>query len=140
MSFSCHRLILTHLGCARSITGIKQFSQKVLQGLLFAGGLYLCGVSLAGCTQQGRYMETHEISNLKVIFLDDQSIQDMWKSKTGQPGTQFQPWLRGNLASVKTVRGFYDFSTETLYCPKWNYEVCGHELHHAALGRFHPKK
>ena len=137
MSFSCHRLILTHLGCARSITGIKQFSQKVLQGLLFAG---LCGVSLAGCTQQGRYMETHEISNLKVIFLDDQSIQDMWKSKTGQPGTQFQPWLRGNLASVKTVRGFYDFSTQTLYCPKWNYEVCGHELHHAALGRFHPKK
>ena len=140
MSFSCHRLILTHLGCARSITGIKQFSQKVLQGLLFAGGLYLCGVSLAGCTQQGRYMETHEIANLKVIFLDDQSIQDMWKSKTGQPGTQFQPWLRGNLASVKTVRGFYDFSTETLYCPKWNYEVCGHELHHAALGHFHTKK
>jgi hypothetical protein len=140
MSFSCHRLILTHLGCARSITGIKQFLQKVLKGLLLAGGLYLCGASLAGCTQQGRYMETHEISNLKVIFLDDQSIQDMWKSKTGQPGTQFQPWLQGNLASVKTVRGFYDFSTETLYCPKWNYEVCGHELHHAALGRFHPKK
>ena len=138
MSFSCDRLILTHLGCARSITGIKQFSQKVLKGLLFAGGLYLCGVSLAGCTQQGRYMETHEISNLKVVFLDDQSLQDMWETKTGQPGTQFQPWLRRDLASVKTVRGFYDFSTETLYCPKWNYEVCGHELHHAALGHFHP--
>jgi hypothetical protein len=116
MSFSCHRLILTHLGCARSITDIKQFSQKVLKG------------------------ETHEISNLKVVFLDDQSIQDMWKSKTGKPGRQFQPWLRGNLASVKTVRGFYDFSSQTLYCPKWNYEVCGHELHHAALGRFHPQK
>ena len=138
MSFSYHRLILTHLGCARSITGIKQFLQKVFKGLLFAGGLYLCGASLAGCTQQGRYMETHEISNLKVVFLDDQSLQDMWKSTTGKPGTQFQPWLRGNLASVKTVRGFYDFSTETLYCPKWNYEVCGHELHHAALGHFHP--
>jgi hypothetical protein len=138
MSFFCHRLIVTHLGCARSITGIKQFFQKVFKGLLLAGGLYLCGVSLAACTQQGRYMETHEISNLKVVFLDAESLKELWKSKTGQPGTQFQPWLRGNLASVKTVRGFYDFSTETLYCPKWNYEVCGHELHHAALGHFHP--
>jgi len=85
-------------------------------------------------------METHEISNLKVVFLDAQSLQDMWKSKTGKPGTQFQPWLQKDLASVKTVRGFYDFSTETLYCPKWNYEVCGHELHHAALGHFHPNE
>ena len=117
---------------------IFHFFQTVCRGLLLTSGLYLCGVNLAGCTQQGRYMETHEISNLKVVFLDDQSLQDMWETKTGQPGTQFQPWLRRDLASVKTVRGFYDFSTETLYCPKWNYEVCGHELHHAALGHFHP--
>ena len=112
--------------------------QNVFTRLLLVGGLWLFGVSLAGCAQQDRYIETHEISNLKVVFLDDQSLRDMWESKTGQPGTQFQPWLQGNLASVKTVRGFYDFSTETLYCPKWNYEVCGHELHHAALGHFHP--
>ena len=120
------------------MTGIYQFVQKVFKGLLIAGGLWLCGINLVGCTQQGRYMETHEISNLKVVFLDAQSLEEMWETKTGQPGTQFQPWLRGNLASLKTVRGFYDFSTETLYCPKWNYEVCGHELHHAALGHFHP--
>ena len=140
MAFFCHRGIVTLLSCARSMTGINHFLQKVFQGLLLAGGLYLCGVSLAGCTQQSRYMETHEISNLKVVFLDAESLKELWKSKTGQPGTQFQPWLRGDLASVKTVRGFYDFSSETLYCPKWNYEVCGHELHHAALGHFHPKK
>lgn len=138
MGFSCYRLIVPPLGWAISIAGINQFFQKIYKGLLLVGGLYLCGVSLAGCTQQGRYMETHEISSLKVVFLDAQSLEEVWKAKTGQPGTQFQPWLRGNLASVKTVRGFYDFSTETLYCPKWNYEVCGHELHHAALGHFHP--
>ena len=40
---------------------------------------------------------------------------------------------------VKTVRGFYDYSANTLYCEKWNFEVCGHELHHAALGQFHPQ-
>ncbi len=81
---------------------------------------------------------THELVHLNGVFLDDKSIQDMWKSKTGQPNTQFLPGWRGDLASVKTVRGFYDFSTETLYCPKWNFTVCGHELHHAALGHFHP--
>jgi hypothetical protein len=137
MTLSCHRRIATNLSSTRSIPGIKHFFEKVLKGLLFAGGLYLCGFSLAACTHQGRYMETHEISNLKVVFVDAESLKELWESKTGQPGTQFQPWLQGNLASVKTVRGFYDFSTETLYCPKWNYEVCGHELHHAALGHFH---
>ncbi len=101
-------------------------------------GLLLSFFLITGCAQQTRYKETHEISNLKVVFLDSQSLQEMWESKTGQPSTQFQPWLQGELAAVKTVRGFYDFSTETLYCPKWNYEVCGHELHHAALGHFHP--
>jgi hypothetical protein len=120
------------------MTGTNHVFQKFLKGLLIVGGLWLGLVNLGGCSQQGRYMETHEISNLKVVFLDAESLKELWKSKTGKPGTQFQPWLRGNLASVKTVRGFYDFSTETLYCPKWNYEVCGHELHHAALGRFHP--
>ena len=123
-----------------SRTGHYQFIQAFFKWLVIAGGLLLCGVILVGCTQQGRYMETHEISNLKVVFLDAQSLAEKWESKTGQPGTQFQPWLQGGLASVKTVRGFYDFLTDTLYCPKWNYEVCGHELHHAALGHFHPKE
>ncbi len=83
-------------------------------------------------------METHEIHHLKVVFVDELGLQELWESKTGQSGTQFQPWLRGGLGSIKTVRGFYDFTTSTLYCPKWNFEVCGHELHHAALGHFHP--
>lgn len=132
------RLMIQDLCGNRFINGIKQLVKKIGSGLLIAGGLWFFGMNMAGCTQQSRYMETHEISHLKVVFLDDQSLRDVWKMKTGQPGTQFQPWLQGDLASVKTVRGFYDFSTETLYCPKWNYEVCGHELHHAALGHFHP--
>jgi hypothetical protein len=114
------------------------YFRRWLKGLLLAGGICLGGINLTACTQQGHYIETHEISHLKVVFVDELSLQELWESKTGQPGIQFQPWLRGGLGSVKTVRGFYDFTTETLYCPKWNYEVCGHELHHAALGHFHP--
>ena len=117
--------------------GMNYFSGKFFKWLLMALVL-ICSFNLTGCIQQGTYRETHEISNLKIVFLDDQSLQKVWTSKSGRPSTQFQPWLRGNLASVKTVRGFYDFATKTLYCPKWNYEVCGHELHHAALGHFHP--
>lgn len=119
-------------------TGTTQYWQRFLKRILIVGGLGFVGLTMIGCTQQAHYMETHEISHLKVVFLDSQSLRALWESKTGQPSTQFQPWLRGGMASLKTVRGFYDFSTETLYCPKWNYEVCGHELHHAALGHFHP--
>ncbi len=120
------------------MTRINQFTREMLNTLLIVAWLCLGVGSMVGCSPQNRYMETHDILHLNVVFLDDKSIQDMWKSKTGQPGVQFQPWMRGDLAAVKTVRGFYDFSTETLYCPKWNFEVCGHELHHAALGHFHP--
>ena len=116
----------------------KRFPNKFAKWLLIGSMVWLCSINLTGCIQQGSYRETHNIANLKIVFLDDESLQKVWTSKSGKPSTQFQPWLRGNLASVKTVRGFYDFATKTLYCPKWNYEVCGHELHHAALGHFHP--
>ena len=122
----------------RPSTGIKQYWRILLKRILIVGGVGLWGLTMIGCAQQAHYMETHEISHLKVVFLDSESLRTLWESTTGQPSTQFQPWLQGGMASVKTVRGFYDFSTETLYCPKWNYEVCGHELHHAALGHFHP--
>jgi hypothetical protein len=134
-------MILQRLHTHASLrTGNDQVIRTLLKRLFITIGLLLCGGNLVGCTQQNRYVETHEISNLKVVFLDAQSLEEKWEAKTGQPGIQFQPWMRGGMASVSTVRGFYDFSTGTLYCPKWNYEVCGHELHHAALGYFHPKK
>ena len=93
---------------------------------------------LQACTMETRYVETHEIPNLKVVFLDEESLHEKWKARTGQPGAEFQPLLTGGMASLKVIKGFYDFTTDTLYCPKWNFEVCGHELHHAALGHFHP--
>lgn len=93
---------------------------------------------LAACSMETRYVETHEIPNLKVVFLDEESLHEKWKARTGQPGAEFQPLLTGGMASLKVIKGFYDFTTDTLYCPKWNFEVCGHELHHAALGHFHP--
>jgi hypothetical protein len=100
----------------------------------------LCFTMLFGlpaCSGTARYMETHELNNLNVVFLDEKSLQEKWQERSGRPGTEFQPMLAEGMASLKIIKGFYDFTTKTLYCPKWNFEICGHELHHAALGHFH---
>ena len=38
--------------------------------------LLLLGVGLPGCSHQGRYAEQYELSNLNVVFLDQQSLRD----------------------------------------------------------------
>ena len=91
-----------------------------------------------GCSSSARYVEKYEVKNLKVVFLDQQSMHEEWEKRTGQQGVRFLPRMTTGLPAVKTLKGFYDFSSDTLYCPKWNFEICGHELHHAVLGHFHP--
>lgn len=94
----------------------------------------LCG----GCSaQRTHYNEKHEIKNLTVVFLDEQSLHERWKQIVGTDAVRFQSYSNNAVPLLKTVKGFYDFASNTLYCQKWDFEVCGHELHHAALGRFH---
>ncbi len=97
----------------------------------------LFGLSMQACTASTRYAESYTVSNLNVVFLDDQSLKEAWTKVTGRPGVEFVQNMSKGSPQVKTVNGFYDFSTNTVYCPKWNFEVCGHELHHAVLGQFH---
>jgi hypothetical protein len=107
------------------------------------GSILLLLVTLSGilgCVTDGRYREEHEIKQLNVVFVDQQTLHEEWKNRTGRSGVQFMLALSGGASSVKTLRGFFDFTTNTLYCPKWNFAVCGHELHHAALGQFHDKE
>lgn len=94
-------------------------------------------LGLGGCSMNGPYREEHQVTNLNVVFLDQQSLHQEWKARTGSPGVEFVAFRGGDLPVVKSLHGFYDFTTNTLYCPKWNFEVCGHELHHAVLGHFH---
>lgn len=103
---------------------------------LFAWGLI--ATAFSGCTGlQDRYVEQHAIKNLTVVFLDEQSLREQWKHIAGWDAVRFTPQMNSTAPLVHTVQGFYDFTSNTLYCPKWNFEVCGHELHHAALGHFH---
>ena len=92
---------------------------------------------LGGCGLQSAYREEHQVTNLNVVFLDQQSLHKEWKGRTGQSGVEFVAFHGQAISPVKTLQGFFDFTTNTLYCPKWNFEVCGHELHHAVLGHFH---
>ena len=93
---------------------------------------------LGGCGTPEKYREDHQLTNLHVVFVDNDTLHDEWTARTGQSGVEFMA-SRGssNFPQVKTLKGFFDFTTNTLFCPKWNFEVCGHELHHAALGHFH---
>ncbi len=94
--------------------------------------------AISGCLGvQERYVEQHVIKNLTLVFLDEYSLHEQWKRTMGSEAVRFQPQMNSTVPLVHTVKGFYDFSSNTLYCPKWNFEVCGHELHHAALGHFH---
>lgn len=95
--------------------------------------------SLTGCTAPQRYVEEHAIKQLTVVFLDEQSLHERWSQIVGRNPIRFSSPMSSTTPIVQTVRGFYDYTTNTLYCEKWNFEVCGHELHHAALGQFHPQ-
>jgi len=100
--------------------------------------LLLLGVGLPGCLHQGRYAEQYELSKLKVVFLDQQSLRDaLDQHASGEQSGPVYPLLSGAMPPGKLVKGFFDFNTNTLFCSKWDYEVCGHELHHAVLGQFH---
>lgn len=96
-------------------------------------------VSISGCANyRSATGEVYEVSNLRVIFLDEQQIRDKWEEVTGKSAYMMTPRLvLEPLRREEVVTGFYDFRTRTIYCPKMNFEVCGHELHHAVLGRFH---
>jgi hypothetical protein len=103
--------------------------------------LFACALissTLWGCAGlQDRYVEKYKIKNLTIVFLDESSLREQWKHVAGGDAVTFKSQMNSSVPVVNTVQGFYDFTSNTLYCPKWNFEVCGHELHHAALGQFH---
>ena len=98
--------------------------------------------AMAGCGISPQTLgEQHELSDLRVVFLDEPQIQAKWKEVTGKPAVMMTPRLvMESQRREEVVVGFYDFHTRTIYCPKMNFEVCGHELHHAVLGRFHVER
>lgn len=97
---------------------------------------------MLGCAAiQDRYYEEHRLSQLTVIFVDETTLQRQWSLLTGKAPIRISTFGTPNepnvLQTVRTIRGFYDYPSNTIYCRKMDFEACGHELHHAVLGLFH---
>ena len=106
--------------------------------LLAFNALVIGTILLQGCASTAtNYQERHEVKNLTVVFLDEDSLHKEWQALSGRQPIVLASQVRSGLPAVRTLRGFFDWPSNTLYCPKWNFEVCGHELHHAVLGQFH---
>lgn len=105
--------------------------------LCIVGGIIL--LALSGCAiSQSPRDEEYELSSLRVVFLDALHMQAKYEEITGKSAVMMTPRLvLDTQRREEVVVGFYDFRTHTIYCPKMDFEVCGHELHHAVLGRFH---
>ena len=91
---------------------------------------------LAGCAgSSGRYQESYEVAAFKVVFLDQESLHETYATLYRSAPNHFE--LNGSDTTVRSIHGFFDPITRTLYCSKLDFEVCGHEMHHAVLGAFH---
>ncbi|MFQ5847599.1 MAG: hypothetical protein ACE5IQ_08020 [Candidatus Methylomirabilales bacterium] len=73
-----------------------------------------------------RYREEHDV-RIKVVYLDRDSMREEYE------GLSMLPAVVGG----REVRAFFDPKTSTLYCQKWDFKYCGHELHHATDGAWH---
>jgi hypothetical protein len=114
-------------------------SRPVRSGTWRILGGSMLALTLSGCTiGQLDRGEEYELSALRVVFLDASQIQAKYEEIARQSAVMTTPRL-GLEAQRReeVVLGFYDFRTQTIYCPKMDFEVCGHELHHAVLGHFH---
>lgn len=96
-------------------------------------------LALSACAiSQFPHDEVYELPSLRIVFLDAPQIQAKYKELTGRSPVMMTPRLvLETQRREEVVVGFYDFRTRTIYCPKMDFEVCGHELHHAVLGQFH---
>ena len=98
-------------------------------------GAALC---LAGCMPAHKtYYERYAIKDLTVILLDQASLHQRYEEMAGRAAVTLMG--SDSSATIGSVRGFFDPRTNTIYCSKMDFAICGHELHHAIIGRFHPE-
>jgi hypothetical protein len=93
---------------------------------------------LLGCVPvQQPYYERYAIKDLTVVLLDQTSLHHRYEEMAGHAAVTLMG--SDSSATIGSVRGFFDPRTNTIYCSKMDFAICGHELHHAIIGRFHPE-
>ena len=93
---------------------------------------------LIGCVPvQHPYYEHYTIKELTVVLLDQASLHHRYEELAGRAAVTLMG--SDSSATIGSIRGFFDPRTNTIYCSKMDFAICGHELHHAIIGRFHPE-
>lgn len=77
-----------------------------------------------------------------MILLDAKALQRSRQYVSGQPTSRTIKFTvaGSRMSMADTVKGFFDYKTNTIYCTKDNFDVCGHELFHAIMDRFHEER
>lgn len=74
-------------------------------------------IALAGCGAQVK-REVHSLDGWRVVYTDEKEMSEQCAyALSGCPKPCF-------------VRGCADIANRTIYCKKFDFEACGHELHH----------
>lgn len=74
-------------------------------------------------------MPTNQALSIMVYYVDKDEIEQIAKDIYERDGLEWDP--------PYTFYGLFDYKTKTLYCQKWDFHLCGHELHHATDGSWH---
>lgn len=82
-----------------------------------------------------QYVETYDVPAMRIIFTDRTTMIRLVADAIGVDVATAAATIRA--ATHGELFGFWHNQTRTLYCEKWAFEVCGHELTHAVLGQFH---
>ena len=90
-------------------------------------GFAILTLSLMGCGTPQPYQQVHVIPHLTITYMDKESIQRRFTKTTNM----------SSVLETNVLQGYYDYTTNTLFCPIDQDATCGHELKHAVLGDFH---
>ena len=91
------------------------------------------------------YREEYNLSHLHVVYLDHEQLLKEYEKMSNRDAT----WVHepgaevgippSRIPELQSIRGFFDYRTETIFCEKGDFEACGHELMHATCGHYHPE-
>lgn len=91
----------------------------------FRGAIFLTAGILLSCCSVEVKREVHSLDSWLVVYTDEREIfERCMHVVTG-------------CAQPCFVKGCADFANKTIYCRKYDFETCGHELHHITDGVWH---
>ena len=77
------------------------------------------------------------VPHLHVVYLDREQLLKEYEKISNRDATWVhEPGAEAGIPTSRTselrsIRAFFDYHTDTIFCEKGDFEACGHELMHA---------